>query len=191
MKTSTTQTPANTNTNTQTPVKAQPKFSPNYLATVKAKESERNAKQVPAPTQTPIEQAMKIVKATTTKQQPQTPMKTTTTTTIPSEKTETKKPNSRAVAVTEQDTTHFGILVGDICTLVEATNGNVLTAQVIGSHINPQNKRSATKLFVLDAEGKLTTKKIEVYTIRLTKVAKSTPTPSTPTAKVKTAKAKA
>lgn len=193
-KTTTTPANTNTNTNTQTTVKAQPQFSPNYLAKLQAEKD--MLKALAKPTPTPIEEAMKIVKATTTKNQPQKPMKTTTTTTQPIVKAtvtpDAKKPNPRSVQVTEKDANHFGIAVGDVCTIVEATNGNVLTAQVTSHYFNVDNKRSATHLILLGADGKPTTKKLNVYTIRLTKV---TPTPTakvTPIAKVKaTAKAKA
>jgi hypothetical protein len=158
----------NTNTTSNVVVKEQPKLSPNYLAKLKAEEDMRKA-DAPKPTQTPIEQAMKIVKAntTTTTTPKEEQVKTTTNTTTPSAE---KKPNSRAVPVTEKDANHFGIVVGDVCTLVEVTNGTTLTAQVTSHYYNKDNNRSATHLTVLDAEGNLTKKKINVYTIRLTKV---------------------
>jgi hypothetical protein len=139
-----------------------------------------------ASTENPIKEALKKITKTTTKNEE--PMKTATTTTTPknaSKVTPTpaptptplpvaKKPNPRAVVPNADEDKHYGIVIGDVCTFVGATDKSEITGQVYATRIYPVNGRSTTKLIIFDAEGKATSKKTEVYTTRLTKV-KTTP----------------
>jgi hypothetical protein len=173
-KSTTTNTSANTNevsANTNEVVIVKAKAQPKFSAIEQAK-AEFEKKQA-------LENAIKTIKVETTKKE--IPMKTTTTTTtkapevkaenVTPEVVKEKKKSTRAVQVTEEDAKHFGLEIGDVCTLKEATNGTTITAQITSHYYNKDNNRSATHLIVLDTEGKPTTKKINVYTIRLTKVA--------------------
>lgn len=150
---------ATTTTTTKT---SEPKFSLNYLSKLQAKEDMLKAQQ------TAIKQAMKTVKATTTKNEPQTPIKATTT------KQKVDESN------------HLGISIGDICTFLN-DEAEIVTGEVFRLRIVSSSGKSRLRMFLYDAKGMVTNNVRSTYTYKLTKIGvakKPTPAP-TPTAKVK------
>ncbi|MEI7509282.1 MAG: hypothetical protein WCJ62_07430 [Flavobacterium sp.] len=168
----------NTNANTSkvvstTPTKKEIKFSAKEQA-----KAEMEKKQA-------LEQSMKTLNVTTTKKEE--PMKVINTNTskagvnvIPATEETTKtivvkedKPKvSRAIVPSANEEQHYGLVIGDKASFV-TNKGVTQMGQVLEQRILADNGRSATKVLLFDENGVITTKKTEVYTTRLTKVAEA------------------